>query len=133
MELSAPSPFLIELLTAMKTPSRFRSPLAVSLRLLVASLALGITPVALAATSTSSSSSKGSTTTKIIPPPNNPVTVLLAKYDTDHDGRLDKWELAVMQREDPTAYAQAMAFDKDKKGWLDVADVAAWKNSAAKP
>ena len=117
----------------MKTSSCLRSAPAISLRLLAASLALGITPVALAASSTKSSSSKGGTTTKIIPPPNNPVTALLAKYDTDHDGRLDKWELAVMQRDNPTAYAQAIAFDKDKNGWLDVAEIAAWKNSAAKP
>lgn len=72
----------------------------------------------------------GNTTTKIIPPPNNPVTKLLAKYDTDHDGKLDRQELKQLKADDPTAYEQAMTFDKDHDGMLDAAEVSAWKNSA---
>lgn len=76
--------------------------------------------------------SGGNTTTKIIPPPNNPVTKLLAKYDTDHDGKLDRQELKQFQAADPSAYAEAMTFDKDHDGTLDAAEISAWKNSAHK-
>ncbi len=76
--------------------------------------------------------SGGNTTTKILPPPNNPVTKLFAKYDTDHDGKLDRQELKQFQAEDPTDYAQAMTFDKDHDGVLSADEISAWKNSAHK-
>ena len=74
--------------------------------------------------------SAGNTTTKIIPPPNNPVTKLLTKYDTDHDGKLDRQELKQLKADNPTSYEEAMTFDKDHDGMLDAAETAAWKNSA---
>lgn len=72
---------------------------------------------------------KNGATTAPAPLLPNPVAALVNKYDTDHDGKLDKFELKKLQDENPTAYAQAMTFDTDKNGALDVKEIAAWINS----
>lgn len=92
----------------------------------VACLLLATSPAVLWAASKNGSSSGATTPAPIVP---NPVAVLVNKYDTDHDGKLDKFELKKLQDENPTAYGQAMAFDADKDGTLDVAEIAAWINS----
>ena len=108
----------------MKTTSR---PHATTAKLFRAAAALLLLSAPMLTFGTS-----GNTTTKIIPPPNNPVTRLLAKYDTDHDGKLDRQELKQFQADDPTSYAEAMKFDTDHDGMLAAAEISAWKNSVHK-
>ena len=94
-------------------------------------LACLLSSVSFGAAKNTTSSSAGSTSTKLLPPPNNPVTALIAKYDTDHDGKIDRFEIKKMQTDEPDVYADAITFDADHDGWLNVQEVTAWKIAGA--
>ena len=53
------------------------------------------------------------------------MTEMVAKYDTNKDGKLDKTEKAAMSQEDKDAWAKAFPPQKKKKGGEEAAPAAA--------
>lgn len=60
-------------------------------------------------------------------------TDMLAKYDTNKDGKLDKDEKAAMSQEDKDAWAKAFPAKKKKKGGEDAAAPKAGGDDTAAP
>jgi hypothetical protein len=66
-------------------------------------------------------------------PPPTLVDVLLQKFDTEHIGHFDRDAMQAMKKADPTDYAEAIKWDKNHDGILDVTELAAWRASLQGP
>ena len=55
------------------------------------------------------------------------LTVLLNKYDTSHNNKLDTKELATAKSIEPDVYADIIRFDLDKNNILDSTELNRWK------
>ena len=62
---------------------------------------------------------------KMTPEQTQLMTEMVAKYDTNKDGKLDKTEKAAMSQEDKDAWAKAFPPQKKKKGGEEAAPAAA--------
>lgn len=67
---------------------------------------------------------------KTVPPVVNYVDTMLAKYDIDHDGQLEKEEMHQMWLNDHDLCVEALKFDTAHTLALDANEVAAWKDFA---
>ena len=56
------------------------------------------------------------------------VSQAVTTYDDNHNGKLDKGELQLMQKLEPKLFDQGILFDKDKSGSLTIEELQKWRD-----
>jgi len=73
----------------------------------------------------------GNSTSTAKPHVPNPVDELLSKYDTNHNGKLDKSEIAEIAKVEADKATEGLKYDTDKNGTLDASELGKWRTALA--